>query len=461
MIFYKNHLKFILFTLILPVFWSPVHATPKRSNTDTTDTTATPPKRLRGAFWGSDSDSSASPSPEFIPVTSPQAPVIFSPGNSLAEIDLARNRALASDMGSLGISRPATPNDGVTLQSIKKQLLNLLENLPFASKSDWDTFIDSVEELHNLSTLRTLVDQQIIGLCRYGKLHPFVQRLIAHASQTPLAPGSGYAFHAELSQKLSHPYLAVLSLVHKINSCLVLKLRMQELELPIINCSHIFTPNSESGYHYEDLSLNRTVRVKATNPDTLVYGGTWRKRNSMAKFSNFFPQSMTKDDVCQSIREAFENQVAESLEINGGAKRVILGRSSDGIYIEMPTYFGVSVNAYPIFSYTKLPQAPQAAWSAPIGSKTYSYVDLLKIIKDAVFNHFNEAIRYTSFTQGLRKYAIVDIAQSEKLQLDGIKYGVYVQIPKSMLFSIEELREKFLITQLSHRRTPLQHTQSN
>ena len=72
------------------------------------------------------------------------------------------------------------------------------------------------------------------------------------------------------------------------------------------------------------------------------------------------------------------------------------------------------------------------SWSVTLGSQTYSYAQLLEIIKDAVLNHYNAAIRYTSFMRDGQQYAIVDIAPSDTLNLDGIKYGVYVEISKEM-----------------------------
>ncbi len=413
----KKHLKFIAFALILPVFWNVAIAgsddesptPPKRSTPSTfaAPANASPAKRSR--FWGPQSsdcetDSSAPSSPDFGPISAPASPEAFSLGNSLADIDRALHTALAKDIGSLGISRPATPNDGLVLVTIKKLLIDILHG----NHRKWDELIDSIDNLHNMSTIKTLVDDELISLCNNGTLLMFVQHLITHARGIYAPALSGHELQRELSQKLSHPYLALLNLAHKINEQRTEKLTQAELAVPVINYDHIFTPNSETGYHYEDASLNRRVHVHATNPATDVYGGTWRKISGVEKFSNFFPQHMGRDGVCQSIHEAFANQVAESLEINGTAKRVLLGRSSNGTYIEMPTFFGVSVNAYPIFSYTQLPASLGTTWEVTLGDKTYTYAELLGIIKDAVFNHFNDAIRYTSLTRDGREYAIVD-----------------------------------------------------
>ncbi len=355
-------------------------------------------------------------------------------------------------MGSLGISRPATPNTGMVLAKIRVLIINALQD----RRIDWDSLLEHINGLSNMSTIKTLVDDDLLKLSTRETLGTFVEQLFAHArgAQTPAAPG--YAQCAQLSQCLSSPYLALLSLVYKMNQALSVKLSLAELQLPIMHYEHIFTPHSESGYHHEDAAYNRRVKVHATNPVTVVYGGTWRKLNRLPKFSNFFPVAMSKDEVCMCIREAFANQIADSLEINGTAKRVILGRTDRGMYIEMPVYYGVSVNAYPIFSFTKLPTTPDHTWSVQLGTATYSYAQLLEIIRDAVFHHFNDAIRYTKFMQDGREFSIIDIALSEKFDASGIKYGVYIQVSRTMLHSLQELREKYLIMGMTHRRTPVE-----
>ena len=459
MVFTKKQLKFILFAAFLPVFWSSVHATSDDEGERRPKRTAkvklvSPMKRPRSRFWAGSSDSGSDTSePQspntFVSMATSESPPPFSLGGSQADINASLYTALDR---TLTISRPATPSTGLVLEEVKKLLIKTLRD----NEDHWTQIIELVDDTRVMPTVGELVED-LIAYSSKEKLQACVWQLVAHAFGSEVLK-SDHQLQEQLSRKLSHPYLALLNVIYKINASLQDKLTHDELMLPVIHYSHIFTPESESGYHFEDTAFNRRVDVAATNPHTGVYGGTWRKRNGLPKFSNFFPKDMDKDTVCKNIREAFANRVAESLEINGTAKQVLLGKSSSGIYIEMPTYFGISVNAYPIFTYTTFPESFDQSWSVTLGNHEYSYTDMLEIIRDAVFNHHNEAIRYTDFERDGKHWAIVDIAISDKFDLPGITYGVYVQVPANMVSHRKELRAKNLDPHKKHRRTPLQRT---
>ena len=286
MIFTKKSYIFILFSLMLPVSWHVVlpisdnkatsATSPKRprgvfwasassdsdtSTSDDEDTTATPPKRPRGAFWdpaSSGSDTSAGSNTQSPWLSSPersprfmlgQVPADFSFGfNGFAAIESAFDSAVKKGLPQLDISRPATPNDGFTLDGIAKILATIFAGP--ANASLWDELIEAVDTLHNKSTIKTLADHDLLQpIVDHDSLHNFVQRLIDHAIGNGASQNSKYERHALLSQKLTSPYLALLSLANKLNKGFETKLSMQQLELPVMNCPHIFTPNKENGYH--------------------------------------------------------------------------------------------------------------------------------------------------------------------------------------------------------------------
>lgn len=187
---------------------------------------------------------------------------------------------------------------------------------------------------------------------------------------------------------------------------------------PIVRYPHIFEFDPKTrGYHYNN-NISK-LSITNVNTQTKVFGAYHHPTDKFpqGKYSTFFPDNWTKDNVIEGIMQAFKNRTARS-------KNRVLGKTEDGIYIEMYIKDEMVVNsAFPILYYIKDSDFQNGTVPIPDNSTPQIILETAHNLKKTGQN-----VEFKFSDKGIMHYVIEIAPALKNAGLTTTEKGIYVEI---------------------------------